>query len=69
MKRIKLKQFRIGYDLSQKDMATRCGISRQTYSCIEMGSVAGSDEFWLKLKAEFKLSPDEVWIMRYEGRE
>ena len=37
MKNLKLKAARAGMDLSQEDLANRCGVSRQTISAIEKG--------------------------------
>ncbi|MCR5507121.1 MAG: helix-turn-helix transcriptional regulator [Lachnospiraceae bacterium] len=37
MKNLKLKAARAGMDLSQEDLAKRCGVSRQTISAIEKG--------------------------------
>lgn len=68
MKRIKLKQFRIGLDITQEEMAKRCGISRGVYSSIEQGRIPGQSIFWLNLKNEFNLSPTEVWEMQYENK-
>ena len=37
MKNLKLKAARAGMDLSQDELAKRCGVSRQTISAIEKG--------------------------------
>ena len=37
MKNLKLKAARAGMDMSQDDLAKRCGVSRQTISAIEKG--------------------------------
>lgn len=37
MKNLKLKAARAGMDLSQEDLAKKCGVSRQTISAIEKG--------------------------------
>ena len=37
MKNLKLKAARAGMDLSQDDLAKKCGVSRQTISVIEKG--------------------------------
>ena len=67
-KRLKLKQFRIGLDLKQNEMANKCGVSRGIYSAIEQGKLFGSPEFWFNLKTKFNLSPDEIWDMQYESK-
>jgi len=69
VKRLKLKQLRIGLDLNQTEMAARCKIDRNTYSLIELGKREGSAEFWFNLKTKFNLSPDDIWNMQYEGKE
>ena len=38
MKNLKLKAARAGMDLSQEDLAKKCGVSRQTISEIEKGA-------------------------------
>lgn len=68
-KRLKLKQFRIGLDLNQEEIAKRCKVTRSNYSQIEQGKTRGSEDFWFNLKTEFKLSPDEIWKMQYESKE
>lgn len=68
-KRLKLKQFRIGLDLNQTEMAARCKIDRNTYSLIELGKREGSADFWFNLKTEFNLSPEIAWAMQYEIKE
>ncbi len=37
MKNLKLKAARASMDLSQEDLAKKCGVSRQTISAIEKG--------------------------------
>ncbi len=37
MKNLKLKAARAGMDLSQEELAARCGVSRQTISALEKG--------------------------------
>ena len=37
MKNLRLKAARAGMDLSQEDLANKCGVSRQTISAIEKG--------------------------------
>ena len=37
MKNLKLKSARAALDLSQEELADRCGVSRQTISAIEKG--------------------------------
>lgn len=68
-KRLKLKSFRAGKGLNQIEMAKKCKVSRSIYSLIELGKQQGTADFWLNLKTEFNLSPDEVWAMQYEGKE
>ncbi|MCR5179552.1 MAG: helix-turn-helix transcriptional regulator [Lachnospiraceae bacterium] len=37
MKNLKLKAARAGKDMSQEDLAAKCGVSRQTISAVEKG--------------------------------
>lgn len=60
-KRLKLKQFRVGLDLTQEQMAEKIGCERGQYQGIESGSRGGSREFWQKLQAAFELTAEEVW--------
>ena len=48
-----LKLLRVKHDLSQSDMADRCGVSRVAYGRIERGESKGSIRFWLNVKAQF----------------
>lgn len=67
--KLTLKLFRTNLNLSQEEMANKCRINRSTYSQIEQGKTRGSKEFWLNLKNEFKLSPEDIWTMQYESKE
>ncbi len=57
-KRINLKLFRIEHELTQEDMAQRCGLDRSSYSLIEAGQREGRLKFWRKLQETFNI-PDE----------
>ena len=66
-KRIFLKGIRLNNgDLSQADIAKRCGVTRNAYSKIERGESDGSPEFWLTLKDKFCLTAEEAWRAEYE---
>ena len=66
MVRKRLKSLRALHDLTQDEMATRCGVSRTVYGKIEQGKMKGSSDFWIKLKHEFCLAAEEAWRIEYE---
>jgi DNA-binding XRE family transcriptional regulator len=65
-KRIKLKQFRIGLDLSQEQMADSLGVSRSMYAAIENGQRYGTLKFWKNLEVTHNVSPADVYEMMTE---
>lgn len=48
-----LKILRVKYDLTQEEMAVKCGVSRTAYNLIEKGKSGGSGRFWQNLQKEF----------------
>lgn len=61
-KRIALKQYRIGRDMTQDEMAEKIGVDRATYSAIENGNRDGGRAFWMKLQAAFpELEDAAMW--------
>ncbi len=65
-KRIKLKQFRIGLDLSQEQMADSLGVSRSMYAAIENGQRYGTLPFWSKLQITHDVPKQDVYDMMTE---
>lgn len=65
-KRIKLKQLRIGLDLSQEQMADRLGVSRSQYAAIENGQRYGTLKFWRNLQETLVVPKGEVFEMMTE---
>lgn len=65
-KRINLKVLRTRHNLTQEEMAKKCGIHRGGYSLIEAGTRSGTPRFWLNLKTAFDLTPDELFKIQYE---
>jgi DNA-binding XRE family transcriptional regulator len=65
-KRIKLKQLRIGLDLSQEQMADRLNVSRSQYAAIENGQRYGTLKFWRNLQETFVVPKGEVFEMMTE---
>lgn len=61
MKRIKLKQFRIGLDFTQEEMAKRLRVSRVQYAQIENGKQLGKQQFWNNLQEAFNIPDSEMW--------
>lgn len=64
MIRNELKALRALNNLTQPQMAERCGVSTSTYNLIEQGKRRGSQQFWLTLQREFKLKDGEVWKLQ-----
>ncbi len=48
-----LKILRVKYDLTQEEMAAKCGVNRITYHKIENGKSKGSGRFWLAVQKAF----------------
>lgn len=64
-KRINLKMFRVGFDLTQEEFADRIGVERGTYTAIENGTRNGTHEFWNKLQTAFNVPDSNMWgLMR-----
>lgn len=63
-KRIALKQFRVGLQLTQQEMADKLNISRGKYVAIENGSRNGDFAFWRTFQKTFNLSGGEVWDLQ-----
>lgn len=67
MKRKKLRLFRLAQDLTQEEMAKRCGVSRVSYIKIERGERNPRPEFWLKLQSEFNISDADMFPLQKGG--
>ena len=65
-KRIKLKQLRVGLDLSQEQMAETLDVSRSMYAAIENGQRYGTLRFWEKLRITHNVSKESVYEMMTE---
>lgn len=65
-KRLKLKQLRVGLDLSQEQMADRLNVSRSQYSAIENGQRYGTLKFWNNLQMTLAVPKQEVFEMMTE---
>lgn len=59
--RTNLKLLRIRNHLTQDQMAVECGISRVTYSAIEIGQRRGGAEFWQAVQNRFGIADAEMW--------
>ena len=65
-KRLKLKQLRVGLDLSQEQMADRLNVSRSMYAAIENGQRYGTLKFWNNLQVTLVVPKQEVFEMMTE---
>lgn len=66
--RTALKVLRVRNNLTQKDMATKLGISYPSYNLIEQGKRKGSTEFWETIQNQFNLTDAEMWQL-YANKE
>ena len=48
-----LKILRVKHDLTQEEMAAKCGVTRSAYTRIENGKSKGSGRFWLSVQKQF----------------
>lgn len=68
-KRIKLKQFRIGLQLTQQEIADKLEISAVHYTAIENGKRDGSQRLWSTLQEAFHISDSDMYaLMKKEER-
>lgn len=65
-KRIKLKQLRVGLDLTQDEMAQTLDVSRALYAAIENGQRYGTLPFWEKLRITHNLTKESTYEMMTE---
>lgn len=66
-KRIALKQFRVGLQHTQQEMADKLGISRVKYIAIENGLRNGTFEFWSTFQNVFKVPDEKMWKLQKTG--
>lgn len=55
-------------DLSQKEAASKLGISEGAYSQIEKGKRTGSTKTWKKIQEVFNLTDEEVWSLQKNNK-
>lgn len=67
-KRMKLKLLRVANDLTQREMAEKIGVPRETYVCIENRTRNGKPEFWDKFQCAFGIPDDEMWGYVNDGQ-
>lgn len=65
MKRYNLKMYRMKQDLTQKEMATKLGISKSNYVSIELGLTDPSFKFLQRFSEVFNYS--DVWDLFKKG--
>lgn len=63
-KRVGLKVLRAKHELTQEEMAKKCGLAKSTYCLIEQGNRKGTLAFWNKVQQEFGLTGEEVWDLQ-----
>lgn len=64
MKNKELIKLRVDHDLTQTEMAERCGISVATYNLIENGKRRGSKKFWATVQKLFHLDGEQMWKLQ-----
>ena len=68
-KRIKLKQFRIGLQLTQQEVANKLHITAVSYAAIENGKRDGNFQFWANLQKALNISDSDMYgLMKKEGK-
>lgn len=65
-KRIKMKQWRVGLDMSQEQMADSLNVSRSLYAAIENGQRYGTLKFWKNLEVTHNVPKADVYDMMTE---
>ncbi len=65
-KRIKMKQWRVGLDMSQEQMADSLGVSRSLYAAVENGQRYGTLKFWKTLEVTHNVPKADVYDMMTE---
>lgn len=63
-KRINLKVFRVGKQLTQSEIAETLGVSTAFYSSIENGKRNGRLDFWVKFQDVFGLDDAVMWSLQ-----
>lgn len=61
----KIKVFRAMHDMTQEDLATAIGVTRQTILAIEKGKYIPSLDLAFRISRHFKVNIEEVF--NYEG--
>ena len=61
MKNLRLKSARAALDLSQDDLAKKCGVSRQTLSAIEKGDYNPTINLCISICKELGKTLDELF--------
>lgn len=64
MKNKELIKLRVDHDLTQTDIAKKCGVSVGTYNLIENGKRRGSKQFWQTLQILFNLDGEQIWKLQ-----
>lgn len=64
MKNKELIKLRVDHDLTQTDIAKKCGVSISTYNLIENGKRRGSKKFWQTLQVLFNLEGEQIWKLQ-----
>lgn len=59
-----LIKLRVDHELTQTDIAEKCGISVATYNLIENGTRRGSKKFWQTLQKLFNLDGEQMWKLQ-----
>lgn len=63
MSRHNLYMFRCDERLTQKEMAVKMGVTRQTYANVENGKRSGNSEFWDALQKAFDIPDSEMYTL------
>lgn len=59
-----LIKLRVDHDMTQENLAEKCGVSKATINLVENGKSRGSKKLWQKIQAIFKLDGEQMWKLQ-----
>lgn len=58
-----MKQFRVGLDMTQEQIAAEIGYDRTNYVTVEQGKRDGTIAFWKALQRRFNIPGHTMWAL------
>ena len=59
-----LIKLRVDHDLTQEQLAEKCGVSKATINLVENGKNRGSKKLWQKIQEIFNLDGEQMWKLQ-----